>query len=67
MILVAISSRPERKIYAERCDGSGVKLLKLLYTECDNLNGGSQNLIMEEIAKLSKGGFECATTAGFAD
>ena len=28
MILVAITSRPERKIYAERCDGSGVKLLQ---------------------------------------
>ena len=27
MILVALSSRPERKIYAARCDGSGVKLL----------------------------------------
>ena len=43
LILAAITSRPERKIYAERCDGSGVKLLKLLYAECDNLNGGSQN------------------------
>ena len=36
MIFVAISSRPERKIYAERCDGSGVKLLQILYAECDN-------------------------------
>ena len=34
MILTAISitSRPDRKIYAERCDGSGVKLLQLMYT-----------------------------------
>ena len=30
MILAAITLKPERKIYAERCDGSGVKLLKHL-------------------------------------
>ena len=26
----AITSRPDRKIYAERCDNSGVKLLQIL-------------------------------------
>ena len=68
LILAAITSRPERNIYATRCDGSGVKLLKILYAECDNLKyGGSQNLIVDKIAKLSKGRFEFATTAGFAD
>ena len=67
MILAAITSRPGRNIYSKRCDGSGVKLLGILYAECENLNGGLQNLIVDKIAKLSKGGFEFATTAGFAD
>ena len=69
LLLAAISSRPERNIYSKRCDGSGVKLLGILYAECDNLNSGSQNLIVDEIAKLlSKCGFEFATTTtGFAD
>ena len=35
--------------------------------ERDNLNSGSQNLIVDEIAALSARGFEFATTAGFAD
>ena len=67
MILTAITSRPDRKIYAERCDNSGVRLLQLLYAKCDNLNGSSQNLIVHKMAKVTHAGTECATTAGFAD
>ena len=65
MILTAITSRPDRKkilgkIYAERCDNSGVRLLQLLYAECDNLNGSSQNLIVDKMAKVTQ-----VTHAGF--
>ena len=67
MILTAITSRPDCKIYAERCDNSGVRLLQLLYAECNNLNGSSQNLIVDKMTKDTHAGFECATTAGFAD
>ena len=57
LILASISSRPERNVYSKRCGGSGVKLLGILYAECDNLNSGSQNLIKDEINALSARGF----------
>ena len=67
MILEGISSRPERDIYLKRCGGSGVKLLGILYAECDKLNSESQIRIVDEIATLSARGFEFATTASFSD
>ena len=68
LILAAISSRPERNIYSERCNGSGVKLLGILYAECDiKLNSGSHVMIVDGINALSACGFEFATTAGFLD
>ena len=70
LILADISSRPERDIYSKRSawrQASGVKLLGILYAECDNLNSGPQNMIVDEIHAMSARGFEFATTAGFAD
>ena len=67
MILEGISSKPERDIYLKRRGGSGVKLLGILYAECDKLNSESQIMIVDEIATLSARVFEFATTAGFSD
>ena len=48
LILTGISSKPERDIYMKRCGGSGVKLLGILYAECDKLNNESQIMILDE-------------------
>ena len=68
IIVEGISSQPERDAYMKCCGGSGVKLLGILYAECDKLNNESQIMIVDEIATLSARGFDYArTTAGFSD
>ena len=67
MLVEGISSQPERDAYMKRCGGSGVKLLGILYAECDKLNNESQIMIVDEFASLTARGLEYATTASLSD
>ena len=53
----------------KRCNGSGVKLLGILYAECDKQNNidDAHILIVDEFAALTARGLEYATTASLSD
>ena len=52
MIVEGISSQPDANAYMKRCNGSGVKLLGIVYAECDKLNDDAQILIVDESSLL---------------
>ena len=49
------------------CDNSGVKLLSIMYAECDKLNETADPLILDEFNALTSRGLETKTTAGFSE
>ena len=45
---------------------SGVKLLVILYGECDKLGGTASRLVVDEMSAMSSSGLAAKTTAAFS-
>ena len=54
MIVEGIKSQPDTDAYLKASNNSGVKLLGILYAECNKLNEDAQLIIMDEFNTLSQ-------------
>ena len=52
MIVEGITSQPDADDYILACGNNGVKLLGIMYAECDKLNGTAELLILDEFNAL---------------
>jgi hypothetical protein len=67
MIVEGMVSQPDADDCLLACGNSGVKLLGIMYAECDKLNGTAELLILNEFNALTSRGLETKTTAGFSE
>ena len=67
MIVESIISQPDADVYLLACGNSGVKLLGIMYAECDKLNEPAEFLILDEFNALTSRGLDTKTTVGFSE
>ena len=58
---------PDADAYLKSAGNSSVKLLHVLYAQCNKLNEDAQIIIMDEFNALSQKGLLDISTAGFSD